>query len=91
MVGYIISKQYRGNYFIYIIYSVQYSFTLILFFIAIPQFYCMYLYATYVHLNGRAIDIYERITYPETSFFVPNDIEISLLRPIIRQAPSVKA
>jgi hypothetical protein len=61
--------------------------------VAIPQAYFMYLYATYVHLNGRAVDIYERITYPETSFFVPNDLEISSyeLQEIVKKAKNFRS
>lgn len=61
--------------------------------IAIPQAYFLYLYATYVHLNGRAVDIYERITYPENSFFVPHDIELSALElnEIVKRAKNYRS
>lgn len=61
--------------------------------IALPQAYFMYLYATYVHLNGRAVDIYQRITYPEMSFFVPTDIEISSneMKEIVKRAKNFRS
>lgn len=36
-----------------------------------------YLYCCYVHLNGRVEDVYSRIMFPESSFVLPHDLEIS--------------
>jgi hypothetical protein len=38
---------------------------------------CMYIYILYIHLNGRLIDVYTRITGPDSIFFVPYDSEVS--------------
>ena len=39
----------------------------------------IYLFAIYVHLNGRVIDTYDRLLMPESSFFMPHDLELSEL------------
>eukprot|EP00658_Telonema_sp_P-2_P027770 TRINITY_DN2138_c0_g2_i4.p1 TRINITY_DN2138_c0_g2~~TRINITY_DN2138_c0_g2_i4.p1 ORF type:complete len:384 (-),score=105.41 TRINITY_DN2138_c0_g2_i4:211-1362(-) len=43
----------------------------------ILQLAFIYAYCCSVHLNGRANDVYERLIFPERSFFSPNDLEIS--------------
>jgi hypothetical protein len=37
----------------------------------------LYQYCCFVHLNGRVDDVYNRIVFPESSFFIPHDLEIS--------------
>jgi len=37
----------------------------------------MYLYIIHVHMNGRLIDNYSRITGPDNIFFIPYDTEVS--------------
>eukprot|EP00744_Colponema_vietnamica_P004952 GILI01007322.1.p1 GENE.GILI01007322.1~~GILI01007322.1.p1 ORF type:complete len:905 (-),score=188.85 GILI01007322.1:106-2646(-) len=37
----------------------------------------VYWYSCAVHLNGRANDVYDRLLFPERSFFLPHDLEVS--------------
>ena len=37
-----------------------------------------YVYFTKFHMNGRLLDIYQRLNSPNSSFFVPYDLEVSL-------------
>ena len=37
----------------------------------------VYWFSCAVHLNGRANDVYDRIVFPERSFFLPHDLEVS--------------
>lgn len=43
----------------------------------IVQLAFLYIYSGSVHLNGRATDVYDRLLFPERSFFCPHDLEIS--------------
>ena len=36
------------------------------------------MYFTKFHMNGRLLDIYQRLNSPNSSFFVPYDLEVSL-------------
>jgi hypothetical protein len=58
----------------------------------IIQAVAMYLYICNVHLNGRVVDVYNRIMFPESSFFAPHDLEISEmeLRDVIKRAKSYR-
>jgi hypothetical protein len=46
-------------------------------FVAGIVLFCLYNYIIFVHMNGRLIDIYRRLTAPEDVFFMPNDSEVS--------------
>ncbi len=39
--------------------------------------FLLYIYLLYIHLGGRMLDVYTRLTAPETKFFVPMDSEVS--------------
>jgi hypothetical protein len=58
----------------------------------IPHVACMYFFAIYVHLNGRAMDIYKRMTYPESSFYMPHDLELGAveLREVVKAAKAYR-
>ena len=40
--------------------------------------FLMYNYLVFVHMNGRLIDVYTRLTGPEEGFFIPHDSEVSI-------------
>jgi hypothetical protein len=50
---------------------------LYLFMVGVTLFF-LYNYVIFIHMNGRLIDVYSRLTAPESSFFMPNDSEVSL-------------
>ena len=52
------------------------------------QFVLVYWYIGANHLNGRVNDIYMRLLYPDTSFFMPHDLEVSQteLREVVKLA-----
>jgi hypothetical protein len=37
-----------------------------------------YLYILHIHMNGRMLDVYDRVHGDEGAFFIPEDREISL-------------
>lgn len=43
------------------------------------QSVAVYWFACACHLNGRVNDVYDRLLFPESSFFIPHDLEISEL------------
>ena len=47
-----------------------------LFFSGLAMF-LLYIYLLYIHLGGRMLDVYTRLTASETKFFVPMDSEVS--------------
>lgn len=64
---------------------------LTVFFDAILMFvssFLFYHYLLYIHMNGRMLDVYHRLHGQNSSFFIPDDMEISLrnLRWILTQA-----
>ena len=40
--------------------------------------FMMYNYLIFIHMNGRLIDVYSRLTAPEERFFIPHDSEVSI-------------
>lgn len=54
----------------------------------ILQAAALYQFCCFVHLNGRVNDIYNRLLFPESSFFAPHDLEVSEgeLRDVVKQA-----
>jgi len=42
------------------------------------SFFCLYNYLLYVHMNGRMLDVYKRLTANSMEFFLPHDLEMPL-------------
>ena len=50
----------------------------IMFALTIVNGFLLYYYMIFVHMNGRILDLYKRLSGTSTTFFVPHDQEVSL-------------
>jgi len=68
---YYLVKENSGIVGMYITFFIMFSLTIF-------NGFLFYYYMIFIHMNGRILDLYKRISGTLKSFFVPNDSEVSL-------------